>query len=69
MNKKNIKEDPREKLIKILEIFKENTSPLNIKLPKNSAVRLRKLYKYIKPNINLIKISFNDLEEIDKEKQ
>jgi hypothetical protein len=62
-------DNSREKLKKYLKILKDNTSSRIIKIPKNFPVLLRKIYKYLKPNINLIDINFNDLEEIDKEKQ
>jgi hypothetical protein len=71
MNKNsNVKEEqPREKLLKIIELFKDNTSTRTVKIPKNFSLLLRKLYKYIKPKINLVNITFDELEEIDKEKQ
>lgn len=59
----------REKLLKILQNFKDLSSNKIFKIPKNYCMLLRKIYKYIKPNINLININFNDLEEIDREKQ
>lgn len=59
----------REKLLKILQNFKDITANKVIKIPKNFNILLRKLYKHIKPNTNLININFNDLEEIDREKQ
>ncbi len=66
----SIKENnPREKLLEIIKIFKEHTSSSMIKIPKNIYSLLRKLYKYIKPKINFVSITFNELEEIDKEKQ
>ena len=61
--------DPREKLLKILELLKEHTTSNNLKIPKNFNYLIRKLYKYIKPKINLMNVNFNDLEDIDKEKQ
>ncbi len=70
MNKQfNQHDNPRDKLKKYLKNLKENTSTKNIKIPKNFPIILRKIYKYIKPNINLININFVDLEEIDNEKQ
>lgn len=62
-------EDYREKLKKYIQNLKDNTSVRNIKIPKNFPILIRKIYKYIKPNINLININFDDLEEIDREKQ
>ena len=59
----------RDKLLKILQNFKDLSSNRTIKIPKNFCILLRKIYKYIKPNTNLININFNDLEEIDREKQ
>ncbi len=70
MNKQfNQIDNPREKLKKYLKNLKDNTSIKNIKIPKNFPIILRKIYKYIKPDINLININFMDLEEIDKDKQ
>jgi hypothetical protein len=65
----NRRDSSREKLLKILQNFKDITSNKVIKIPKNFYIILRKLYKHIKPNTNLININFNDLEEIDREKQ
>ena len=67
MNKDFI--DPREKLLKILELLKDQTTTSSLKIPKNFGLFIRKLYKYIKPKINLRIVNFNELEEIDKEKQ
>ncbi len=71
MNRNNISKsgDPREKLLDIFEIFKDHTTTKSIKIPKNYSLLFRKLYKYIKPEINLVNITFDELEEIDKEKQ
>jgi hypothetical protein len=70
MNKSVSKsENSREKLKKMLKNLKDNTSSRMIKIPKNYTLLLRKIYKYIKPHINLIDINFLDLEEIDNEKQ
>jgi hypothetical protein len=68
-NSNSKEEQPREKLLKILEIFKDNTTNKSVKIPKNFSILLRKLYKYIKPKINLVNITFDELEEIDREKQ
>jgi hypothetical protein len=62
-------EESRDKLFKILENFKENTTTKTIKIPKNFPLLVRKLYKYIKENNNMMNINFNELEQIDKEKQ
>ena len=66
---RGVSDNSREKLKKYLKILKDNISSKTIKIPKNFPVLLRKIYKYLKPNINLIDINFNDLEEIDKERQ
>jgi hypothetical protein len=68
MNKSS-KYENREKLKKMLKNLKDNTSSTMIKIPKNFSLLLRKIYKYIKPHINLIDINFLNLEEIDNEKQ
>lgn len=61
-------EDPREKLLNIIQILGEECAYKTIKIPKNYSILIRKLYKYLKPHINIIQINFNKLEEIDKEK-
>jgi len=68
-NKKGKSYDPREKLLDIFEIFKNHTTTKFIKIPKNYSLLFKKLYKYIKPEINLVNITFDELEEIDREKQ
>jgi hypothetical protein len=62
-------DDTREKLLKIIEVLKEHTSSKSIKIPKNYPKLFHDLYKYIKPEINYISVSFDELEEIDREKQ
>jgi 5-bromo-4-chloroindolyl phosphate hydrolysis protein len=70
MNKSVSKsENSREKLKKMLKNLKDNTTAKSFKIPKNFNLLLRKVYKYIKPNINLIDINFADLDEIDRDKQ
>ncbi len=61
--------DPREKLLKVIELLKDHTTNNSLKIPKNFGFLIRKLYKYIKPKINLMNVTFDELEEIDKEKQ
>jgi len=69
MNKKTEKIlDTREKLLNILNILINHTTNHKIIVPKNYENLMRKLFKYINPNANLITISFGELEEIDSEK-
>ena len=60
--------DTREKLLNILNILINHTSNEKIIVPKNYETLMRKLFKYINPNSNLINISFGELEEMDSEK-
>lgn len=67
-NGEHVREDPREKLLKILNFLKDSTSLTGIKFPRNHNLLIRKIYKYIKPNTNIIKTNFLDLEQLDKDK-
>lgn len=60
--------DLREKILNILHILINHTLNHKIIVPKNYEDIMRKLFKYISPNANLITISFGELEEIDSEK-
>lgn len=57
------KEDKRFKIIKILHTLNDLCSVKFSKIPKNVSILYRKLYKYIKPHINLLKISFKSNDD------
>ncbi len=65
-NSKNA--DQREKLLDIFEVIKDHSSTKTLKIPKNYPKLFRRMYKYIKPDINMVNIGYNELEEFDKDK-
>lgn len=57
------KEDKRFKIIKILHTLNDLCSVKFSKIPKNVSILYRKLYKYIRPHANLLRISFKTNDE------